>query len=261
MSDYETLIYETRGPIGLLTLNRPDRVNALSSLMTRELDHFWNARRHDPEVRVIVFTGAGEKGFCSGLDLNEAREHIFNQDSEIDLDLFYRSQVLLARTILAMRQIPQPIVCALFGASMGGGFSLALGADIRLVTPEAWFNAQYINIGLGGADVGSSYFLPRLIPAGRAYEFLLTGDAMDAPTAYALGLVSRIVPREQLMDEAMAMAERMARKNPLGLRLTKEAINCNLDAAGLEQALNLEDRNQALCFATIRYEGQSGQTA
>ena len=255
MSEYETLLYEVRDKVGLLTLNRPRLVNALNQTMTRELAEFWEARRHDQEVRVIVFTGAGEKGFCSGLDLKEANKEIFNEESRRDLDLFYRSQVLLSRVVLAMRQVPQPIIAAVFGANMGGGMSLALAADVRLISPGTWFNAQYINIGLSGTDVGSSYFLPRLIGSGRAYEFMLTGDPIDAETALNLGLVSRMVPRETLLDEALEMAGRMSRKNPMGLRLTKEAINCNLDAAGLEQALNLEDRNQTLCFGTIRYEG------
>ena len=256
MSDYETILYEVREQIGLLTLNRPQRINAINETMTVELEEFWAARRHDPETRVIVFRGAGEKGFCSGLDLKDT----FSQLTHSDIKFLYRLQARIARLILAMRQAPQPIIAIIHGAAVGGGLSFALGSCIRLVSPETYFAASYINNGMGGADCGSSYFLPKLIGAGRAYEFMLTGDSLDAETAYNMGMVSRVVPREDLLNEAMELAGRMCRKNPLGLRLTKEAINCNLDAAGLEQALNIEDRNQALCLATMRHEGQSPDT-
>ena len=257
MEHYTTFDYEVSDHIGLLTLNRPQVVNAINEAMTRELTEFWAARRQDLETRVIVLTGAGERGFCSGLDLKEAASgRIFGDNPTYDMARFYQVQAAISRLVLAMRQAPQPIIAAVFGAAMGGGFSFALGADVRVIAPDTQLVAQYINIGLGGADVGSSYFLPRLIGAGRAYEFLLTGDVMDAETALGLGLVSRVVAKDRLLDEAMAMAGRMCRHNPLGLRLTKEAINCNLDATGLEQALNLEDRNQSLCFAGLRYEGQ-----
>jgi len=260
MEKYSTLLYEVQDHLGVLTLNRPERVNAMSVTMVEELNSFWRARRHDQEARVIILTGAGEKGLCSGLDLKEAGEVTFNPEADLDIQGIYRLQVLFSQVALGMRQAPQPIIVTCFGAMMGGGLSLALAGCVRLASPDARFVAQYINIGTGGADVGSSYFLPRLIGAGRAYEFLLTGDDIDAETAYRLGLVSRIVPRERLMDEARAMAAKMLRKSPLGLRMTKEAINCNLDAAGLEQALHLEDRNQTLCMTTIRYEGQSTNT-
>lgn len=251
MENYQTLLYEVRDTVGLLTLNRLERINAINDVMIEELEEFWKMRLNDPDVRVIILRGAGEKGFCSGLDIRD----IFPRVVESDIKLIYNIQARISRLILAMRQAPQAIIGAIHGAAVGGGLSFALGCCIRIISPDARFAAAYINNGLGGADCGSSYFLPRLIGAGRAYEFLLTGDFMDAETAYALGMVSRVVPREKsLTDEALEIAGRMCRKNPLGLRLTKEALNCNLDAAGLEQALNVEDRNQALCMATIRYE-------
>ncbi len=256
MSDYQTIIYEVRDRVGLLTLNRPQRVNAIDETMIQELEEFWIARRQDLDTRAIIFSGAGEKGFCAGLDLKDTSARLL----EVDVKGMYLLQNRVSRLLLAMRQAPQPIIGAIHGAAVGGGLSFALGCCVRIISPDARFAAAYINIGLGGADCGSSYFLPRLIGAGRAYEFMLTGDFMDAETAFNLGMVSRIVPRERLLDEALELAAKMCRKNPLGLRLTKEAINCNLDAAGLEQALNIEDRNQALCLATIRYEGQAPDT-
>jgi len=167
----------------------------------------------------------------------------------MNTDQFYRFQARLARLNLAMRQAPQPIICAVHGAAAGLGFSFALASDVRVITRDARFSAAYINIGLGGADMACSYFLPRLMGAGRAYEFMLTGNFMSAVEAMALGLVSRIVERDKLMETALDLASAMNTKNPMGLRLTKEAINMNLDAGGLEQALNMEDRNQVLLVA------------
>ncbi len=256
MSEHETILYEVRDEVGLLTLNRPERVNAINETMIQELEEFWAARRHDTDTRVIVLSGAGEKGFCSGIDLKDTLSTL----TEADIITMYKLQARISRLILAMRQAPQPVIGAIHGAAVGGGLSFAVGCCIRVISPDTRFGAAYINVGLGGADCGSSYFLPRLIGAGRAYEFMLTGDFMDAETALGLGMVSRIVSREKLLDEALELAAKMCRKNPLGLRLTKEAINSNLDAAGLEQALNVEDRNQALCMATMRYEGQTPDT-
>ena len=203
---------------------------------------------YDLDTRVIILTGAGDKGVCAGLDMKEAPQELYR----INPGEVYRFQMRLSRLQLLMRQVPQPIICAIHKSAVGGGFSFAMASDVRIITPEARFCAAYINVGAGGADMGSSYFLPRLIGAGRSYEFLLTGDFMDADEALRLGFVSRIVSYDDLMPTAVGMAENMVSKNPLGLRLTKEAINQNLNAGGLEQALQLEDRNQALCILANR---------
>ncbi len=245
---YETILYETKNKIGYLTLNRPHCLNAVNDRMIEELEAFWYERKYDLRARVIILSGAGEKGFCGGLDMKETGPATFGlSPGEV-----YRFQMKFSRLILAMRQVPQPIICAVHGSAAGAGFSFAMASDVRIITPDARFNAAYLNIGLGGADMGSSYLLPRLIGAGRAYEFLLTGEFMSADDACNLGFVSRIVPRDKLMETAKEIAKIMVSKNPIGLRLTKEAINQNLDAAGLEQALNMEDRNQVICIYTNR---------
>jgi enoyl-CoA hydratase/carnithine racemase len=256
MSEYTTITYHVEDHVGLLALNRPTKMNALSGTMLDELEHFWAERRHDLDTRVLIITGNGDKGFCGGLDIKQT----WPEAMTYDLHPFYRFQVRLSRLLLAMRACPQPVIAAIHGSAVGAGLSMALASDLRVIATNTRFAAAYINIGLGGADMSSSYFLPRLIGAGRAYEFLLTGDFMDAATAFNLGLASRVVEREKILDEAWDFARRMLRKNPLGLRLTKEALNCNIDAAGLEQALQLEDRNQALCFATLRWEGANPDT-
>jgi enoyl-CoA hydratase/carnithine racemase len=244
--NYKTIEYkfEDKG-IGILSLNRPRRYNLVSHQMMEELEVFWKERLYDLDAHVIILKGNGERGFCAGLDMKET----VKMAPDMNTDQFYRFQVRLARLNLAMRQAPQPIICAVHGAAAGLGFSFALASDVRVITDDARFSAAYINIGLGGADMACSYFLPRLIGAGRAYEFMLTGNFMSAEEAMALGLASRIVERDKLMETALNLASTMNTKNPMGLRLTKEAINMNLDAGGLEQALQLEDRNQVLLIA------------
>ena len=244
--NYETIEYESKDEgIGILSLNRPRRYNSVSHQMMEELEAFWKERLYDLDTHVLILKGNGDRGFCAGLDMKEN----VKMAPDMNTDQFYRFQARLARLNLAMRQAPQPIICAVHGAAAGLGFSFALASDVRVITRDARFSAAYINIGLGGADMACSYFLPRLMGAGRAYEFMLTGNFMSADEAMALGLVSRIVERDKLMETALDLASTMNTKNPMGLRLTKEAINMNLDAGGLEQALNIEDRNQVLLVA------------
>ncbi len=231
--------------IEMLCLNRPRRYNSVNHLMMEELEVFWAEKKNDLKTNVIILKGNGKRGFCAGLDMKESVKTF----DRMTTDEFYRFQSRLARLTLAMRRAPQPIICSVHGAAAGLGFSFALASDIRIVTGDARFSAAYINIGLGGADMACSYFLPRLIGAGRAYEFMLTGDSMTAQQAFELGLVSRMVERDDLIDNSVEMAKQINSKNSMGVRLTKEAINMNLDSGGLEQALNLEDRNQSLLVA------------
>ena len=244
--NYEAIEYESKDEgIGVLSLNRPRRYNSVSHQMMEELEAFWKERLYDLDTHVIILKGNGERGFCAGLDMKEN----VKMAPDMNTDQFYRFQARLARLNLAMRQAPQPIICAVHGAAAGLGFSFVLASDVRVITRDARFSAAYINIGLGGADMACSYFLPRLMGAGRAYEFMLTGNFMSAEEAMALGLVSRIVERDKLMETALDLASTMNTKNPMGLRLTKEAINMNIDAGGLEQAMNMENRNQILLVA------------
>jgi enoyl-CoA hydratase/carnithine racemase len=255
--DYETIEYKVEeAGIGILSLNRPRKYNCVNHRMMEELDAFWKERLYDLETHVIIMKGNGKRGFCAGLDMKEAGKMI----QEMDPDRFYRFQHRLARLNLAMRQAPQPIVCAIHGPAVGLGFSFALASDMRVIARNTRFSAAYINIGLGGADMACSYFLPRLIGAGRAYEFMLTGNFMSADEAMALGLASRIVENDALMEVALELARVMNSKNPMGLRLTKEAINVNLDIGGLEQSLNLEDRNQTLLVARSLLDNEKKTT-
>ncbi|MGD2126789.1 MAG: enoyl-CoA hydratase/isomerase family protein [Desulfobacteraceae bacterium] len=244
--DYETIEYEVvEEGIGVLSLNRPRRYNTVSHKMMEEMEDFWAQRKHDLDIHVIILRGRGEKGFCAGLDMKE----LMKIGAGMSIDEHYTFQTRLARLLLAMRRAPQPIICIVHGPAAGLGFSFALASDVRVISHDARFSAAFINVGLGGADMACSYFLPRLIGAGRAYEFMLTGNFMSSEEAMQLGLASRLIEREKLLETTMELARTMNSKNPMGLRLTKEAINMNLDAGGLEQALNMEDRSQTLLVA------------
>jgi len=246
--NFETILFEEQDNIGLLTLNRPKTINALNQQMTEELDFLLDELYLNDSIRVLIITGSGEKGFCSGMDMKESASKLF----EAPPDLIYKFQSFSSRLLYKMRCIPQPIISAIHGAASGAGFSFAMASDVRLITPQARFNAAYINIGLGGADLASSYFLPKLIGSGRANEFLLTGDFMSAEEAIKLGFASQVVEKEILMEKAFEMAKKMAEKNPLGLKMTKEAINQNLSIGSLEQAIHIENRNQSFLIAAMK---------
>jgi enoyl-CoA hydratase/carnithine racemase len=244
MEQYNCIQWEmAEKGLGILTLNRPKAYNSVNGEMLDELEAFWHTRSYDLDTLVIVLQGAGEKGFCAGLDMKYVVENAAQLNQAKDL---YKFQARLGRLNLAMRRAPQPIIGLIHGAAAGVGFSFALASDLRIITPDARFCAAYINIGLGGADMCCSYLLPRMIGAGRAYEIMYLGEFVSSAEAMNLGMVSRIVPKEDLYSTGLQIARTMLSKNHFALRLTKEAINMNLDAGGMEQAINMEDRNQIL---------------
>lgn len=251
---YETLKLELREDgILIVSLNRPDKYNALNRKMVDELNALWDSLHFNSAVKVVVLRGEGEKGFCGGLEVADTwSPDTSNGRSLLDF------QIKLGKIELSMRQIPQPIVCAVHGAAVGAGFMFALASDIRVMSADARFSAAFINIGVGGADMGSSYFLTRLIPAGRAYDLMLTGRFMKADEAMQLGLVSQVVERDQLLEAALGIAQHIASKDPFVVQLTKEAINANMDCAGLEAALTMENRNQPFIVLNHLYNTFKG---
>ncbi len=251
--EWETIEYrDVEQGIGVLSLNRPRVYNSVSHLMMKELEEFWDWASLKEDLNVIILKGNGEKGFCAGLDLKETARLAPTWDGRT----FYGFQKRLGRLILRMRSAPQPIVCLVHGAAVGLGLSFALASDIRIASKDARFCAAFINIGLGGADMACSYLLPRVISPGRAAEMMLTGEFISAEEAYGLGMLSRVVERENLWATGLELARTLNSKNPMGLILTKEAINMNLDAPSLEHALQMEDRNQALLFLRGKATGQ-----
>jgi enoyl-CoA hydratase len=248
MMDYETIQFMKEGPIGILTFNRPKCMNAMNYVMLNEFRNFFNDRFRDHDTRVIIITGA-DRGFNSGLDMNDLES--FTPKDGFTPKLVYEFQKLFSDFIIFMRRCPQPIIGAINGAAAGAGLSIAMACDVRLATPEAKFVASYINIGAGGADMGSSWLFPRLVGTGNAARYLLTGDLFGAEEAFRMGFVQAIIEKELLLKEAMKMAQTMAGKSPLALRLTKEALNRNTGGLSLEDAIQIEDRNQAMCMVQL----------
>ena len=241
---FETLKLEREGALTWVTLDRPERLNAMSRQLVTELRELFSGLPDDHETRVVVLRGAG-RAFCAGLDLKESADAGESVRSGVPAGL--RAQRRISELVLMMRRAPQPIIACVQGAASGGGFALALGADVRIAGESARMNAAFIRIGLSACDVGVSYFLPRMVGASVAAELLLTGNFIDAARAEKLGLVSRVVPDGELDSAARALAADILRNSPLGVRLTKECLNMTIDAGSLEQAIAMEDRNQILC--------------
>ncbi len=256
-ASFETLSLEEQGAVDWLTLNRPDSLNALNPTMVAELTGYFRDLATRPERRIVVLRGAG-RAFCAGLDLKA----VGNAEDALELGSVQEgliSQRTIAEIYLAMRRCPQPIVSLISGAACGGGFSLALASDIRIADSTAKMNCAYIRIGLGGCDMGSSYFLPRLVGSSLAAELILTGKFIGAERALSLGLVSQVVEPGQLESAVEEDLQLMLTNSPLGLRLSKEALNVNIDTGSLEAAIALEDRNQILCAQTA--DAQEGMAA
>jgi enoyl-CoA hydratase len=218
---YETLDLELEGQIAWLTMNRPKALNAMSRQLVNELRDFFDGLPQRRDIRVVVLRGAG-RAFCAGLDLKETASGPGgdNDPSSGGPSVGMRVQRHISELPLMMRRAPQPIIACVQGAASGGGFALALAADVRLAGESARMNAAFIRIGLSACDVGVSYFLPRIVGASVASELLLTGRFIEAERALATGLVSKVVPDDELEAEARALAEEMLAASPLGLRLT-----------------------------------------
>jgi enoyl-CoA hydratase len=239
--DYEHLIVEPRGEVLWVTMNRPERLNALNRKLVEELRDFFVGLYWRHEIRIVCLRGAGAN-FCAGLDLKE-RDN--SGGSGPGNGLIRQRQI--SEIVIAMRRCPQPIIALIDGAAAGGGFALALASDVRLATPTLKMNAAFIRIGLSACDIGVSYFLPRMVGSSVAAELMLTGRFIRAERAASLGLVSQVVSDEAMRPAAQKLVDEMLQTTPLGLRLTKECLNHAIDAQGLEAAIAMEDRNQILC--------------
>jgi enoyl-CoA hydratase/carnithine racemase len=238
------LLIEARGQVEIATLNRPERLNALNEGLVDDLNAYFGGLADRPEVRVVILRGAG-RGFCAGLDIQEDRS-----SDETPVLRTLRTQTRIGNIYRKMRACPQPIIALGHGAACGGGLSLLLASDVRYATPDFRANAAYIRIGLGGCDMASSYFLPRLVGASLAAEMILTGRFIDAERALRAGLVSEIIDEETLLERGLALADEMLATSPHGLRLSKQALNLNIDAQSLDAAMAIEDRQQVILSAT-----------
>lgn len=245
IEDYETLAVERDGPVDTLWLNRPNELNAITTPMVTELRHYFDHLLENQQTRVVLMGGKG-KAFCAGLDIKAASDTSVPRPFGAGMGF----QGYLAEVYMKMRRCPQPIISLIQGPACGGGFAFALASDVRIAADNARMNAAFIKLGLSACDMGTSYFLPRLVGTSVASELMLTGKFIDAERSLRTNLVSEVVPEAELLATAKAYAEEMLLASPMGLRLTKEGLNVAIDAPGLEAAIAIENRNQVLCSRT-----------
>ncbi len=259
--EYETIKFELQeNGIGIITLNRPEKLNAISFQMEEELHQILDQLMINLDCRVLILRGEG-RAFSAGTDLQEGlilsskeipegydKFHFLDMSEPLKRKVYH--QWYITQIIMKMRKISQPIIAAIHGAIAGGGFAFAMAADIRIATEDAKFINASINIGLTGADMGGSYFLPRLIGLSRAAEILYTGRDVSGKEAERIGFVSKVIEKEKLLDEATKLAEEMLTKSPLGLRMTKEALNLSLDSPSLNNILQFENSSIVLAFSS-----------
>lgn len=236
------LVDRPKPHVAVLTLNRPERMNSMAFDVMVPLKKALDEITHDNAVRAVVLTGAG-RGFSSGADQKSAGS-VPHVDGLTRPTFALRSMELLDDVILAIRKLHQPVIAAVNGAAIGGGLCLALACDIRVAAQGAYFRAAGINNGLTASELGLSYLLPRAIGTSRAFELMLTGRDVDAQEAERIGLVSRTVPDEELLDTCLQMADRIAGFSRPGIELTKRTLWSGLDAGSLEGHMQAEGLGQ-----------------
>ncbi len=245
---YKTLMYEKKENIGLLTINRPEKMNAISQELTAELSLLLDEIENDDELRVIVITGAGDKAFVAGADINE----LVDRDARLGRRVSRERQEIFSR----IENLHVPVIAAVNGYALGGGLELALACSIRICSEKAQFGAPEVKLGIIPGD-GGTQRLPRLVGQGRAMEMIITGDFIDAQEAYRIGLVNKVFPPEKLKEEAMELAKKIASRPPLAVRYAKEAVNRSLEGDSVS-GFALESYLHALsCTTEDKKEGVS----
>lgn len=228
--------------VATITLNRPERLNALTFEVYRELTDTFAALRDEQEVRVVVITGSG-RAFCSGGDVHDIIGELFARDMEGLLE-FNRMTCELVHKI---RTLHKPVIASINGTAAGAGACIALASDIRIASEDARIAFLFVKVGLSGADMGAAYLLPQTVGLAKATELLYTGDFISAAEAERIGLYNRVVPAAQLPDVTREFAERLAKGPAFALAKTKELLNRELDVS-LEMALKCEAQAQAVCM-------------
>jgi enoyl-CoA hydratase/carnithine racemase len=252
-------VTELEPGIVALELTRPGRRNALSSNAVAELHHEIDRIGGDPAIRVVILAGEGPS-FCAGADIkagptdSDATEgtaigSLFGA-ARSDLVRSFAAQELMASLFEKIHRLRQPVIAAVNGHAHGGGFALALACDIRIASQSASFGAVFIKRGISACDMGTSYFLPRLVGAARSAELLLTGRVFDAAEARDMGLVIDVVDEENLLESALSTARLISDNSPLAVWMTKETMWQTLDAPSLRLALDIENRTQIMCTSS-----------
>ena len=247
VTDASTVTVQTLEPgITQITMSRPERLNALSPELIADMHQALDEVERDRSQRAVVLTGAG-RGFCSGADLKAGGDQEFAEPPDRSrLGSIYDMQLDLASLMLKIYELRVPVIAAVNGPAVGGGFAIALHCDVRVAAESARFGSVFIKVGLSSLDVGNSYLLPRIVGAGRARELMLTGRIFDAAEAERIGLVSQVVPDGQVVEAALEAARLIAANNEYGVWMTKLGANATLDAPSLRHAMELENRTQVL---------------
>jgi enoyl-CoA hydratase len=231
--------------VAVVTMNRPERLNALGPQLIGELIETFRALHRDREVGAVVIEGAGE-GFCAGADLIGDGGPAPDAEGRGPVGTVYRSQEQLVDMILAIHECDKPVVAAVHGAAVGGGLAIALASDLRVATPSTRFGAVFIKVGLSSCDVGVSYFLPRIVGVTRAAELMLTGRHFSGEEAERFGMLNALVAEGEETRAAIALAASVAENTEYGVWMTKRGLWANLDAPSIRHALELENRTQVL---------------
>src|SRR5512144_659453 len=248
MNKPKSFLYEQHEGIATITLNRPDRLNAITFGVYRELTDLIAALRDEKDIRVVVITGAG-RAFCSGGDVRDIIGELQGRDAE-GLPHFTR---LTCELIHNMRALPKPTITSINGTTAGAGACIALASDIRIAAEEAKIAFVFVKVGLAGTDMGATYLLPRIVGLSKASELLMTGDFISAAEAERIGLYNRVVPRDHLESVTREFANKLAHGPALGLAKTKEMLNREMHMS-FESALEAEAVAQALCMQTPDFE-------
>ena len=238
----KSFLYELKDGVATITLNRPERLNALTFEVYRELSDTFLALRAEGAARVVVITGTG-RAFCSGGDVHDIIGELFARDMEGLLE-FTRMTCELIKNI---RELPTPVIAKLNGTTAGAGACIALAADIRLASEDAKIAFLFVKVGLSGADMGAAYLLPRVVGLSKATELLYTGDFISAPEAERIGLYNQVVAPDKLDEVCDEFAKRLAAGPAFALAKTKEMLNRELNM-NLETALECEAQAQAVCM-------------
>jgi len=248
MSEFSTIeVNELEAGIMLVALNRPDRLNAITSTMITELEQVVEAVDLDPKLRVVILTGTG-RGFSAGLDMQEAGVAP-GAESVRPLVRSFMWQDHLATLHEKIHRSRKPWIAAVNGPCVGGGFAMSLACDIRFAATSATFGAVFLKIGVSNCDMGTSYFLPRLVGASRAAELMLTARIFDAAEALSMSLVIDVVDDGKVVERALETARLIRENAPFGTWMTKETMWQTIDAPSLRHALDIENRTQIMCSA------------
>jgi enoyl-CoA hydratase len=231
--------------VALIELDDPARYNALTTAMVAELRAAFAELRADRTVRAVIVAGRG-KGFCAGANMTGDDETSVEAQDRGPVGTVHFAQDNLAQLMLAIHELPQPVIAAVHGAAVGGGLAIALAADLRVASRDASFGAQFIRVGLSACDVGSSYWLPRIVGPTIAAELMLTGRRFDAEEALRFGMLNRVVERDALLEAALDLAGLITDNSEYGVYMTKLGMWANLDAPSLRHAIELENRTQVL---------------